>query len=201
MNSLNCVLWALRLLMVNMTTLELYQRGILDICDSLVTDLIKFLKDEGRYKYRMISYMKKITNFFESLYDSQTDEDIETYERILYLMHKNINHDYRRLRIKKLSPADSVICIINKLFGYIPNAEEPKEIIKMFFDNIKNKGKLDKLLKTETSLEEAMSEGKIGKLRLQDIGLYYLEHPLPRSQEIKGESQEWEEVSGKEIEF
>lgn len=184
-----------------MITIEQYQCGIIDICDSLVTDLLKFLKDEGRYKFRMIGYMKKITDYFESFYDIQTDEEIETYERILYLIHKSINHDYRRLRVRKLSPADSVICIINKLLEYIPGAEEPKSIFQMFFDNIKNKGKLDKLTKTDTFLKEAMEEGKIGKLRLSDINLYSLEHPTPRTQEIIGESNEWGNVSGKEIEL
>ena len=184
-----------------MITLKQYQHGILDICDSLVTDLLKFLKDEGRYKYRMIGYMKKVTDSFEYFYDSQTDEDIEIYERILYLMHKSIYHDYHRLRARKLSPADSVICLINKLLEDVPDFQEIKEMFQGFYDNIKNRGKLDKLTKTETTLKEAIKEGSIGKLRLSDIGLYYLEHPEPKTQELIGESLGWGGTNGTEIEL
>ena len=175
-------------------------KGIIDICDSLVTDLIKFLKDEGRYKYRMIGYMKKISDTFESLYDTQEDEDIEVYERILYLMHKSIHHDYKRLRSRKLSPADSVICILRKLLENVPEFSEVKEIIQGFYDNIKNRAKLDKLTKIGVSLEE-VEGGSIGKLRLPDINLYSIEHPSPRSQELIGESQEWGKTDGREIEL
>lgn len=182
-----------------MITIEKYQYGLIDICDSLVTDLLMFLKDEGRYKYRMIGNMKKVTDFFESFYDNQSDEDIEIYERILYLMHKSIYHDYKRLRNRKLSPADSVICIIRKLLEYIPEYSEIKDIFGGFYDNIRNRGKLDKLDKIDISIKDAIKEEKLGKLRLQDINLYLLEHPSPKTQEIIEESQKWGVTNGEEI--
>lgn len=170
-----------------------------------MTDLLKFLKDEGRYKYRMVSYMKTITNAFESLYDSQTDEDIEIYERIIYRMHKSLYEDYRRLRSKKLTPADSVICLALKLLTiteeYIKTEglSEATDILRGFHNNIKNKGKYDKLMKTESTLKESLGTLELGKLRLPDIDLYSVEHPVPRTQEILGESDTWGESKGTEV--
>lgn len=186
-----------------MTTLTKYQNGVIDICDSLVTDLLKFLKDEGRYKYRMIRYMKEITDSFENIYDNQTDEDIDTYERILYLMRKSIEIDYHRLRIRKLSPADSVICIITKLLSFLPEEILPnvRGLFQGFYENIKNKAKLDKLVRTETTLKEAIKNEELGKRKASDIGLYQIEHPEPKTHEITGESQTWGRTSGKEIEL
>lgn len=188
-------------------TQEQYLDGVFDICDSLVTDLLKFLKDEGRYKYRMIGYMRSITDSFEKNYDTQTDEDIEVYERILYLLHKSIYIDYRRLRLRRLSPADSVICLILKLISISEEYQEKqnfpglKEIFQGFHENIKNRGKLDKLVKTETTLRQAIEEKSLGKLRMSDLNLYLLEHPQPKSQKIIGEQHEWGETEGKEIEL
>lgn len=184
-----------------MITTDLYYLGIIDICDSLVTDLIKFLKEEGRYKYRMIGYIKKISSFFESYYENQTDEDIKTFGRILYFMHKSIYHDYKRLRNRKVSPADSVICILIKLMSFVPECQEIKDLLQMFHDNIKNKAKSDKLLRIDNTLKEAIKDLSLGKLKMSDINLYSLEHPEPKSQEIMGESKEWGGTNGKEIEL
>lgn len=174
--------------------------GIIDICDSLVTDLIKFLKDEGRYKFRMIGYISKISRSFESLYNDQTDEEIEEYERFIYLMSKSIYHDYKRLRSRKLSPADSVICIISKLLEYVNDCSPViKETFKMFYDNIKNRAKQDKLMKIENTLLQAIQNGETGKLRLSDINLYSIEHPAPRIQEITESTEKWSESNEEEI--
>ena len=89
-----------------------YQEGIFDICDFLVVELTQFLKDEGRYKYRMIEYIKSIKDQFSKTYKSQTEEDINIYGRVLYVINRSIIKDYQRLRQKRLTPADSLICII-----------------------------------------------------------------------------------------
>lgn len=166
---------------------------IMYVCNSLIPDLLKFLKDEGRYKYRMIEYTEKITKFFESLPVCEEDE------RYLYLLSKALKKDYLRLRSRKLSPADSVICIIYRLLSEVTDEapEEITRIFQMFHENIKNRAKLDKFQKTS----ELLGSNETGKLRLQSLDLYSVEHPVPRSQELCGESKEWEEVDGREIEL
>lgn len=186
-----------------MTTKDEYKLGILDVCDSLVTDMIKFLKEEGRYKYRMIGYVKEITKFFESFYDNQTDEDIENYERILYQLSKSIKIDYSRLRVRKLSPADSVICIILKLLGFMSEemVGEVRSLFQKFHDNIKNRAKNDKLSRIEDSVSRSLEDLTLGKLKLSDIDLYSVEHPKPKVYEGDGELHEWGKTDGKEIEL
>ena len=67
-----------------------YQEGIFDICEFLVIDLIQFLKEEGRYKFRMIDYMKSVTNSFLKAHKLQTEEDINIYGRVLYVLNRSI---------------------------------------------------------------------------------------------------------------
>ena len=49
-----------------------YKEGIFDICDFLVCELISFLKDEGRYKFRMIDYMNTIEEQYDIANKKQT---------------------------------------------------------------------------------------------------------------------------------
>lgn len=191
-------------------TIKQYQDCIIDICDSLVTDLLYFLKDEGRYKYRMIRCMNKIMDIFKDIYDKKSNEEIEFCERIIYLTNKNIRIDYKRLRARKLSPADSTICLILKLISIAKELQEeinPKilkveEILQSFYENIRNKGKKDKLKRTENIIKDAIKSKKIGKLRKLDINLYEVEHPEPKKQELIGEKKSWGiENKEKEIEL
>ena len=191
-----------------------YQEGIFDICEFLVVDLIQFLKEEGRYKFKMIDYMKSVTNSFLEAHKLQTEEDINIYGRVLYVLNRSIEKEYKRLRIKRLSPADSLICIILKLINTSETLEggenrfngeqqKIKEIFQRFHDNIRNKAKNDHLWKIENTIREAVEISKWGTLSLDELNIYGIEHPAEnKTQELIGEKDTWtEKVEGKEVNF
>lgn len=191
-----------------------YQEGILDICDFLVVELTEFLKDEGRYKYRMLDYIKSIRDEFDKTNKKITEKDINIYGRVLYVLNRPITRDYQRLRMKRLSPADSVLCIMLKLINVSESLEggenrftkeqsRIKEVIQKLYDNIRNKAKYDHLWKIENSIRDSVKINKWGTLSLDEFDLYHVEHPEenPKTQDVIGEKNTWGSSSGKEVNF
>ena len=191
-----------------------YQEGILDICDFLVVELTEFLKDEGRYKYRMLDYIKSIRDEFDKTNKNITEEDINIYGRVLYVLNRSIIRDYQRLRMKRLSPADSVLCIMMKLIDvsesleggenrFIKEQSKIKKVIQKLYDNIRNKAKYDHLWKIENSIRDSVKINKWGTLSLDEFDLYHVEHPEenPKTQEVIGEKNTWGSSNGKEVNF
>lgn len=191
-----------------------YQEGILDICDFLVVELTEFLKDEGRYKYRMLDYIKSIRDEFNNMNKNVTEEDINIYGRVLYVLNRSITRDYQRLRMKRLSPADSVLCIMLKLINVSESLEggenrftkeqsKIKEVIQKLYNNIRNKAKYDHLRKIENSIRESVVIKKWGTLSLDEYDLYHVEHPEenPKTQDVIGEKNTWGSSNGKEVNF
>lgn len=190
-----------------------YQEGIFDICEFLIVELTEFLKEEGRYKYRMLDYIKSIRDEFNKAHEVETEEDINIYGRVLYVINRSIIKDYQRLRIRRLSPADSVLCIILKLINVSESLEgenrfteeqtNVKKIIQKLYDNIRNKSKYDHLWKIENTIRESVEIKKWGTLSLDDFSLRKIEHPEknPRTQDVIGEKNTWGSSSGKEVSF
>ncbi len=190
-----------------------YQEGIFDICEFLIVELTEFLKEEGRYKYRMLDYIKSIRDEFNKAHKVETEEDINIYGRVLYVINQSIIKDYQRLRIRRLSPADSVLCIILKLINVSESLEgenrfteeqaNVKKIIQKLYDNIRNKSKYDHLWKIENTIRESVERKKWGTLSLDDFSLRKIEHPEenPRTQDVIGEKNTWGSSSGKEVSF
>ena len=191
-----------------------YQEGLFNISQYLVSSLISFLKDEGRYKFRMIDYIKSIQYDFETASIVITPEDLNIYGRVLYNLKKAIPQDYKRLRTRNLSPADSVICLIKKLYDVSESLEgenrfkaEQSRIggyIKMFFENMKSRVKLDPLWITEKTILDSVKNQKWGTLCLKELDLYHLEHPeyKPKIQEILEEKTTLDlSGEGKEVSF
>lgn len=190
-----------------------YQEGIFDICEFLIVELTEFLKEEGRYKYRMLDYIKSIQDEFNKAHEVETEEDINIYGRVLYVINRSIIKDYQRLRIRRLSPADSVLCIILKLINVSESLEgenrfteeqtNVKKIIQKLYDNIRNKSKYDHLWKIENTIRESVEIKKWGTLSLDDFSLRKIEHPEknPRTQDVIGEKNTWGSSSGKEVSF
>ena len=186
-----------------------YQEGIFDICDFLVCELISFLKDEGRYKFRMIDYMNTIEEQYDIANRKQTEEDVNIYGRVLYVLNRSITKEYIRLRTKRLSPADSLICIILKLFNvsetldgenkFISEQTKVKEIIQKLYDNIRNRSKKDHLWRIENTIRDSVSINKWGTLSLDEFDLYHVENPVEKEQEVVGEKNSWTKTTEKEI--
>ena len=187
-----------------------YQEGIFDVCEFLVRDMIEFLKEERRYKFKMIEYMNTVQTLFDNAHKSQTEKDINIYGRVLYILRKAIIRDYQRLRMKRLTPADSLICIILKLIKVSETLEgsqrfsdeqtQIKTIIQKLHENIRNKGKNDNLWKIENAIRDSVAVNKWGTLSLDELDIYHVEHPIEKSPEMTGEKNNWGET-GKEVNF
>lgn len=149
-----------------------YAIGILDVIDFLVVDLTEQLKEENRCFGIVKSYLKSISDAYSKIYPDMTDDDIEVYGKILYLLKPLLRKEYKRLVNKKLSPADSIICIIKKLLNIIEEVPEfiyrkelgtVKKVIDRLYDNIRNRSKKDSLFNLANTIRTFMSEGKVGK--------------------------------------
>jgi hypothetical protein len=150
----------------------IYAIGILDVIDFLVVDLTEQLKEENRCFGIVKSYLKSINDAYSKIYPNITEDDIEVYGKILYLLKPLLRKEYKRLVNKKLSPADSIICIIRKLLNIIEEVPEfiykkelgtIKKVIDRLYDNIRNRSKKDSLFNLANTIRTFMSEGKIGK--------------------------------------
>lgn len=149
-----------------------YAIGILDVIDFLVVDLTEQLKEENRCFGIVKSYLKSISDAYGKIYPDVTEDDIEVYGRILYLLKPLLRKEFKRLVNKKLSHADSIICIIRKLLIIIEEVPEfiykkelgtIKKVIDRLYDNIRNRSKKDSLFNLANTIRTFMSEGKVGK--------------------------------------
>lgn len=170
---------------------DLYIGGLLDVVSYLCSELSDFLIEENRYLGITKSYMHSINSTFGKIYKESTEEEIDIYEKILFLYKPLIIKEFNRLKSKKLSPGDSVIIIIRKIleiisgheFKYNKELRTLRKIIKNFFDNIKNKNKKDPLYNLSNIIKTYMNRGVIGKYNLDHISLSNLN---VEKEELKG---------------
>ena len=188
-----------------------YQEGILYSCKHLLNSFIQFLKDEGRYKFRMISYMNDVTKLFDDMENSITDEEKEIYGRVFYNYHKLIVRDFVRLRKRKLTPADAIICLMRQLLSILKTTSETHrfpelqnrltELFQMFYDNIKNRHKSTTSHKTELFIRDLINTGKWGPICKRRLDLYEIENPSKKIKTLEEEIQPWSIIKGKEVTF
>lgn len=165
---------------VNSFTEEsLYIRGLIDIVDFLVQELKIFLKEEGRFFGLAKSYIDSIENTLKNINVDIEPEDLIIFGKILYLYKPLILSEFKRLKNKRLSSGDSVICIIKKLTDIICEKDEEnikgvktiKKLIYKFFDNIRNKAKNDPLYYFSNFIKTNLEKGYIGIFETNSFSL------------------------------
>ncbi len=123
----------------------------------LINDLEKFLDKEGRYYGSMVSNIRKIRVSIKSIENPEDDliSQEEMINRIVYLYKPIIIQEYKKFLKKRVSKADSIICICKRIIDtvgpilYSEDFTEEEEhavdtiktIIESFYNNIKNRNK------------------------------------------------------------
>lgn len=124
---------------------------------SLLNDLEKFLDKEGRYYGIMVTNIRKIRQAIKSLEIPEEEfmDHTELENRIIYLYKPIVVQEHKKFLRKRVSKADSIICICKKVLDIssplmvdvdfsdkdITSVELVQSIIDHFYDNIKNKNK------------------------------------------------------------
>ena len=161
---------------------DMYSEGLLDITAFLYGELCRFLEEEGRFIGITKSYTHSMQESYSRMNKTVTEEDIDTYGRLLYLYKPLLRKEFKRLRSKKLSSGDSVIVIMNKILDIIFEEKTPrfrytkefrtvKKIVTKFYDNIRNPKKKDPLFILSNTIKTYMESGKVGKFPLHQFSL------------------------------
>lgn len=158
---------------------EVYIGGLLDVTGFLCSELMQFLIEEDRYFGISKSYMNSINDALTKINEDVTDEDLDIYEKILFLYKPLIIKEFNRLKSKSISSGDSTIILIKKIIEIITGHEYKhnreirtiRKIINKFFDNIKHKRKTDPMYNFANTIKTYMESGTIGKFNLDHISL------------------------------
>lgn len=191
-------------------TIEKYQEGILDICDFLIVDLKKFMIEEDRFKYRVVSFFDKLREVYSDVHKEINEEDIDIYGRVLYNIKRSLESEFKKLRDKKMSSADCIICILMKLisisesydektpdFKFKSSRDQIKEIISILFNNIRHFAKHDKLKKIEYHLTNSINTLRWGTLRVDKFDI--TNPKIEKIQTITEETEVYNITSNTEI--
>lgn len=159
-----------------------YLNGLVYICYYLIKDLKVFLEEEGRKFGIMIKYLNKIDEALLHIPFPATEGD--TYYRILYLYKPLITKQYKVLKKKRVTNADSVIVLLYNITKFIMNSDNCEEyrymkyvkkinsVIDNMFQNIKNKGKLSNIyVILSGTITDLMNNSKVGKATLTQFSL------------------------------
>lgn len=165
------------------------------MCSFLHAEMILFLKDEGRYFGKVKSFMNNLRDAFWSFEGGTTEEEMDSYGRVLGVLRSTIYREFRRLGYRRLSSADRVICIMKKIlelideieleesegeFRYTREVNTCRKVINRMFENICIHGKNDDLtILSDLILESANSE-RYCKFTADMIDLYHIIHPKPK---------------------
>ena len=100
----------------NKTTLSSgeYCEALLDICQFLHCEMQYFLECDGRFRGGAKTYWCNMREAWKKMNRSVTEEDIELYGQILFILRSSIYKEFSRLKVKRLSAADRIIVIIKK---------------------------------------------------------------------------------------
>ena len=157
---------------------QTYAEGIFDIISFLFVDLWDMMKAEKRFFGIIPVYERTIKKSLNNISKNSTEEDIETFGKILYLFKPIFLKDYKRLCSKHLSKADSIIVIIHKVlellkdcnqFTYKEDLDSIFDIVEKLFNNIRNNAKKSDLMLLMSSLNYYMDMGWAGKTALHDF--------------------------------
>ena len=179
-----------------------YFIGLLPLLGCLLGDLERYLDKEGRYFGIMVKYIHRSRDLIKNLglsYES------EIWKRIIFLYKPIIIKEYKKLLKRKVSKADSIICIIRKfldiLLDYSSGDEHYERLNQMhgifekMYSNIKNKGKEYSLPILETTIIGSLDEGLVGLHKLSKFSIFGEEKKRKSKEELTGTGLRIEETS------
>lgn len=184
----------------NKTTISLgeYCEALLDICQFLHCEMQYFLECDGRFRGGAKTYWCNMREAWKKMNRSVTQEDIEIYGQVLFILRGSVYKEFSRLKNKRLSCADRITVIIKKtleiITEYMPDdfrfrreLDSAYKAVSRLYENIKCWGKKDPLFAYSSKIRSAIEERKSGKYPLDDFDLFHVENPKPKTLELRGE--------------
>lgn len=179
-----------------------YFIGILPLLEFLLGDLEKYLDREGRYFGIMVKYVHRSRDIIKNLgltYES------DIWKRIIFLYKPVIVKEYKKLLKRKVSKADSIICIFRRfleiLLLYSDGDENYERLNQMrgifdkMYSNIKNKGKEYSFPTLDAVVSGSIEEGIVGLHKLGKFSIFGDEKKRKSKEEFSGSGLRIEEVS------
>lgn len=188
---------------------QYYALCLVDILEFLYQDLKDHLKKEGRYFGVINTYMEKIAVAFNKINKNVSNEEMVCFGKVLFLLKPVFQREYKRLVEKRLSEADTIICIMRKMVQIInevkdsenrrSDLKEIEEVINNLWNNIRNKSKNDKLFNFADTIKTSMYRGIVGKYNLDSFTISPTEKPKEimsgsRTKELDGDRNKVVEI-------
>ena len=181
-----------------------YFQGLVPLIGFLVNDLEKFLYQEGRYFGIMVSYVHRVREILKCLRPELEEADDIIWKRIVFLYKPLILREYKKLLRRRVSKADSVICIVRKILEIVlvyaeedtfNNFNKIYSIFGKMYSNIKNKGKEYSMPYLSSAVAGSIEEGIVGLHKLDKFSILGEEDKRKAKGEIEGSGIRIEEKS------
>lgn len=152
-----------------------YVTGMLYVVNCLTTELFGYMIKEERCFGIVRSYWNSIEEAYDTIYENQTETDLNVGRRIMFLLKPSLIKEFKWLsKTKRLSEADSLIVLCHKILDILVEVSGDhyvfkKEIgtigkvITRLFDNIRNRSKEAPMYILANDLRMVIGRGVVGK--------------------------------------
>lgn len=152
-----------------------YVTGMLYVVNCLTTELFGYMIKEDRCFGIVRSYWNSIEEAYDTIYEAQTETDLNVASRIMFLLKPSLVREFKWLsRSKRLSEADSLIVLCHKILDILVEVSGDHHIYKKeigtiwkvitrLFDNIRNRGKEVPMYILANDLRMVIGKGIVGK--------------------------------------
>lgn len=149
-----------------------WNESLIDVCQFLSTELKFYMSKENRNFGIVKLYFNELDNSFKAFNKDSDEEKINIYGSVLFLIKPVILSVYEKLKSRRLSEADSIIVILNKILSSIiqkdncihkSEVEAISKIIENLWKNIRNSQKNSSLNFLVNTVEKYRTVGKTGK--------------------------------------
>ena len=148
-----------------------WNESLFDVCSFLLTELQCYMEKEGRNFGIVKSYFNSIKEAISKFNNGVSEESINKYGSVLFLLKPILSSSFKKLNLRGLSEADSIIVVINKILSTIDRddcihkheVETVSKVIENLWNNIRNKQKFSSLNFLVNTIKEFREKGYTGK--------------------------------------
>jgi len=148
-----------------------WNESLFDVCSFLLTELQSYMEKEGRNFGIVKSYFNSIREAISKFNNGVSEESINKYGSVLFLLKPILSSSFKKLNLRGLSEADSIIVVINKILSTIDRddcihkheVETVSKVIENLWNNIRNKQKFSSLNFLVNTIKEFREKGYTGK--------------------------------------
>ena len=166
--------------------------GLFDVLGFMAFELTRFMKEEGRYRGRVKSFLDTMDRAQSEFGRDVTWDDIDRFDIVLGTVRSAIYTEFRHLGRRHLSPADRTVVVARKIletmegldpeneWGYHRQMGSFRKVIDQLYDNIRLRGKYDHLQGLVDSIVKSVANGTTGRYPADDLRLWDIAYPAPK---------------------